>query len=678
MKLKGGLAKLFTSPLRLGAMLVIANILIYFISWQSGLLLTVFILVYFAVALMLYMNSRTMLLNEMVSFATEYGQVQRELLKQLNIPYAILDETGHFIWMNEAFEKLSNRQKSYHRSISTVFPDVTRDELPSEEKQEVRLSLKLEDKSFAAQLRRIPMQSLSGDSEMIEAQEGEGALISLCLYDETARELALAEVDNQSLVVGLIYIDNYDEALEDIEDVRRSLLVALIDQKVTKYIASRDGICSKMEKDKYLIILRKSAFKKLEEAHFDLLSDVKKVSIGNEMAITVSIGIGLGGLTYAQNYEFAKNAIDLALGRGGDQAVVKTSENTTYYGGKTQSVEKSTRVKARVKAQAMREILSTRDAVYIMGHRLGDIDSFGACIGIYRIAKSMQKEAHIVLNETTTSLKPIVALFKDNPEYESDMMITSAQAIEKVVDNSVLVIVDVNRPSITECPELLHMCSAIIVLDHHRQGTEKIENATLSYIEGYASSTCEMVSEILQYIGENVKIRQEEADAIYAGIVIDTNNFMNKTGVRTFEAAAFLRRNGADVTRVRKLFREEAVEYKARADAVSQAEIYRGTYAISVCSSDGIESPTVVGAQAANELLNIKGIRGSFVLTQYQDQVFVSARSIDEINVQLIMERLGGGGHMNIAGCQLEDVTVEEAIERLKSTIDAMTEEGEL
>jgi c-di-AMP phosphodiesterase-like protein len=258
------------------------------------------------------------------------------------------------------------------------------------------------------------------------------------------------------------------------------------------------------------------------------------------------------------------------------------------------------------------------------------------------------------------------------------MIRTNQQAIDIAGSNTVLVVVDVNKPSITECPELLRFCKTIVVLDHHRQGTEVIENATLSYVEPYASSACEMVSEILQYIGENVKIHNEEADSLYSGMVVDTNNFMNKTGVRTFEAAAFLRRNGADVTRVRKLFREDASEYKAKADAVGQAEIYRDRYAISVLRTGDVESPTIIGAQAANELLNIKGVRASFVCTEYQNQVYVSARSIDEVNVQVIMERMGGGGHMSSAGTQMQDVSVEEAIEVVKRTIDDMIEEGEL
>ena len=309
---------------------------------------------------------------------------------------------------------------------------------------------------------------------------------------------------------------------------------------------------------------------------------------------------------------------------------------------------------------------------------MADVDSFGAAIGIYRIAKSLNRKAHIVINDVTTSVSPLLAMFQDNPEYEEDLIINSAQAIEASENNTVLIVVDVNKPSITECPELLHTCKSIVVLDHHRQGSETIENATLSYVEPYASSACEMVTEILQYIKDGIRPRAEEADSMYAGIIIDTNNFTTKTGVRTFEAAAYLRRNGADVTRVRKLFREDAMEYKTRADVVRQAEIYKKCYALSTCSSDGVKSPTVIGAQAANELMNIKGIRASFVMTQFQGKIYFSARSIDEVNVQVIMERLGGGGHMNIAGAQMENISLQEAVSIMKATLDRMMEEGDL
>ena len=676
-RIKGVLRTYLNVSVYLGILLAMINLSIYLLDYRAGLVLSCFVLIYFAITMYLYLRNKSVVLNELVSFATEYGQIQRQLLRELELPYALLDDNGKIIWTNKMFEQTIQKEKGYSKPISSIFPEVNVQKLLAEE-DEASVAISLDTGEYTAKIKKISLKEMAQNSDIISPEGYDGYLIAFYLFDETALRIALQENDNQSLAVGMIYLDNYDEALESIEEVRRSLLIALIDRKVNKYIASVDGICKKLEKDKYLVILRKQAVMQLQSNRFDLMDDVKTVNIGNEMAVTVSIGIGLGGLTYSQNYEFARTSVDLALGRGGDQAVVKTPEKIAYYGGKSQQVEKSTRVKARVKAHALREIVTAKDTVIIMGHRIADVDSFGAAVGLYRIAKSLDRKAHIVLNQATTSVKPLVDLFLDNEDYESDMIVNSAQALELPTNNAVLVVVDVNKPSLTECPELLKLCKSIVVLDHHRQGSETIENATLSYVEAYASSTCEMVSEILQYINDGVKVRSDEADCMYSGIMIDTNNFMSKTGVRTFEAAAFLRRCGADVTRVRKLFRDDAIEYKTKADAVSQAEIYRDDYAISVCKSDDIESPTIVGAQAANELLNIKGIKASFVLTEYQGKVFVSARSIDEVNVQLITERLGGGGHMTIAGCQFEGITVLEGIAKIKACLDEMLEEGEL
>lgn len=674
---KKKLSVFFKIPLLLGLFLAAITVLVYFIYWPVGVILTVFLVIYFIFTLYMYFNNSEILRREMLGFATSYEQMQGELLKNFEVPYALLDSTGKIEWLNDAFAEVVHKDTDYRRSITTIFPTVRRESFPKDDK-DIRIQVEFEDRSFMAQIKKLNMADLLPSNTMLDEKARKGELYSLFLIDDTAARLAIQEVDDQSMVVGFVYIDNYEEAVDTLEDVRKSLLVALIDRKVTKYFASIDGICSKMEKDKYLIVMRKKALRQLEEGHFDLLEDAKTVKIGNEMAITLSIGIGLDGLSYAQNYEFARNAIDLALGRGGDQAVVKNPDNVTYYGGKSRQVEKSTRVKARVKAQALKEILNSRDTVFIMGHRLGDPDSFGAAIGIYRIAKTLNRKAYIVINERTVSLKQVLSLFDKNENYDKDMIIDSVHAMEYVTDNSALVVVDVNRPSITECPELLKRCKSIVVLDHHRQGKEVIENATLSYVEPYASSACEMVSEILQYTGENIKVRPEEADAIYGGIVVDTNNFTNRTGVRTFEAAAFLRRCGADVTRVRKLLRDDVVAYRAKADAVSHAQIYLDAYAISVCNAEDVQSPTVVGAQAANDLLNIKGVKASFVLTRYQNEIFISARSIDEVNVQLIMEKMGGGGHLNVAGCQLSNTSIEEAVEKLKSTISKMTETGDI
>ena len=396
------------------------------------------------------------------------------------------------------------------------------------------------------------------------------------------------------------------------------------------------------------------------------------------MSVTLSIGLGMNGDSYSQNYELARMAMDMALGRGGDQAVVKNREKIEYFGGKSQQQEKTTRVKARVKAHALRELMETKDHLLIMGHKLGDMDSFGASIGIYRMATALNKKAHIVINDITSSVRPMMERFLDNPDYPDDLFLTGEKARELVDGNTILVVVDVNRPSITDAPELLKLARTIVVLDHHRQSSEIISNAVLSYVEPYASSACELVAEVLQYIADGIRIRPQEADAMYAGIVIDTNNFNSQAGVRTFEAAAYLRRNGADITRVRKMFREDMVDYKAKAEAVRHADVYQGAFAISVCPSEGIENPTIVAAQAANELLEIKGIKASVVMSRYNNTIYLSARSIDEVNVQVMMEKLGGGGHRTIAGAQLPGATVEEAKEKLKKAIQEMLEKGEV
>ncbi|MCR4961347.1 MAG: DHH family phosphoesterase [Lachnospiraceae bacterium] len=679
-KVRAKIQHYMLTALLMGVLLAVIDAYLYLQSIQAGLIVSVFLVLYFGVTIVFLLRNTHTIMYELISFATQYGQVQKQLVNELDIPYALLDEDGRIVWADAEFEKLTKISKGYDKPIHTLFKEVTKAKLPTGEEDfnENEVEVQYNYGEYVCKLRRVSLKEMASNSGLVDDKDYEGCLIALYLYDNTALKLALKEIDDQSLAVGLVYIDNYDEVMESVEELKRSVLTAFIERKINKYMSSLDGITKKMEKDKYMVILRKSAVAKIKESKFTILEDVKTVNIGNEMAVTLSIGMGLDGLTYAQNYEFARAAIDIALGRGGDQAVIKTPDTVNYFGGKSQQIEKNTRVKARVKAHALMEIISSKDQVFVMGHRLGDVDSFGASVGVYRIAKTLDRKAHIVLDTVTKSMQPMVDLFLNNPDYEEDMILNSQKAMEEIGNNAVLVIVDVNKPSITECAELIKMCKSIVVIDHHRQGTEVIENATLSYIETYASSASEMVSEILQYTTDNIKIRNEEADCMYSGIMVDTNNFVQKTGVRTFEAAAFLRRNGADVTRVRKMFREEASDYKAKADCISHAEIYKNDYAISVCESEGVFSPTVVGAQAANELLNVKGVKASFVFTYYQNIVYISARSIDEVNVQIIMEKMGGGGHMSIAGSQLENTNVDDAINRLKTVLNNMEQEGEL
>lgn len=676
-KVKGQLGMYLKWPLILGTLVVLMNAIVGAIDVGAGLAMGVFTLVYLMIAGFLYIYKRKRLLNGLVEFSADYAWVQKKLLSDLDLPYSVTDENGVILWMNDKFTELTKEEKGRTKSVTSLFPDITRESL-AELKENVSIHTSLGEKKYRIDLKPVMMEPEEQAEELFDPGQERKALIAVYLFDETEILKYRQEINDQKMVAGLIYLDNYDEALESVEEVRRSLLMALIDRKINKYISGMTGVVKKLEKDKYFFAIKQRYVAELREQRFSILEEVKAVNIGNEMSVTLSIGLGMGGDTYGQNYEFARMAIDMALGRGGDQAVIKSAEKIEYFGGKSQQLEKTTRVKARVKAHALRELMESKDRLLIMGHKLGDIDSFGASVGIYRIATALNKKAHIVINDVTSSVRPMMERFLNNPDYPEDLFLNGEQAAELVDANTILVVVDVNRPSITDAPQLLRMVKTIVVLDHHRQSSEIIDNAVLSYVEPYASSACEMVAEVLQYIADGIKVRSQEADAMYAGIVIDTNNFNNQTGVRTFEAAAYLRRSGADITRVRKLFRDDMKDYQAKAQAVSKAEVYRDVFAISECPSQGIENPTIVAAQAANELLEIKGIKASVVMSQYNATIYLSARSIDEVNVQVMMEKLGGGGHRAVAGAQLKGATIEEAKERLKEVIDAMIEEGEV
>lgn len=675
--MKGRLRTYLYMPMLLTSLLIVINVLVYMDNTTSGAMFSGFVLLYFLIMLFVYIHNKPLLVEELVNFATQYATVQKQLLNEFEIPYALLDFNGKILWVNKQFTEITGKDKNYHKSIMTVFPTLTKELLQRSDGAQA-MNLTMEDREYRVAMKRIYFDTASHGGLTVSLEESSEYMTALYLFDETELNHYIKENEEQRLVAGLVYIDNYDEALDSIEDVKRSLLTALIDRKVNKYFTEIDALVRKIERDKYFIVFKNQYMHQLQEDRFSIIEDVKTVKVGNEMAVTLSIGIGSGGDSYNQNYEYARMSIDLALGRGGDQVVVREGEEISYYGGKTKQVERNSRVKARVKAHALREVIESREHVIIMGHSISDVDSLGAAIGVYCAARVLGKKAQIVLNEVTSSLRPLVEGFSEDKGYPADLFINSEDAIMLTNRDTLVVVVDVNRPSYTECPELLKRTDTVCVFDHHRQNSEVIENPVLSYVEPYASSACEMIAEVLQYFSENIKLESHEADCIYAGILIDTNNFMTKTGVRTFEAAAYLRRAGAEVTRVRKMLRNDMAAYKARAEAVRHAEVYRGAFAISVCPADNVESPTIVGAQAANELLNIVGIKASFVLTEYQGKIYVSSRSIDEINVQLIMERLGGGGHLNVAGAQLTDCSVLEAKHIIQDTIDEMLEEGDI
>ena len=600
--------------------------------------------------------------NYIVEYSMSSENTQNIFSQDLDIPYALMDKKGIIAWRNRAFNGLVQKDRLSKKDIHAMFENITASYIENIS-DKADFHGEYQGKKYRIRITRLYIE--------------ESFVYTVCLFDETDLVDLRIQKENSKFVVGLMYMDNYDEAMESVEEVRRSLLEALIDRKINQYINGFNGIVKKLEKDKFFFIIKKGDLDSAISVRFDILEDVKTVNIGNEMSITLSIGIGYGSENLARNYELARMAMDMALGRGGDQAVVKTEDDIRYFGGKAQTVEKQTRVKARVKAHAFKELLENKDKVIIMGHKMLDMDAFGAAIGIWRIATHLNKKAYILRSDVNPSVRPMIEKFKA-PEYPEDLFMSEEKALNSLTNDSLVVVVDVNRPSITEGPSLLKKAKNIVVLDHHRQSSEIITNATLSYVETFASSACEMVSEIVQYISDDIKLKTLEADAMYAGIVIDTQNFNVQTGVRTFEAAAFLKRSGADVTRVRKMFREDATDYLAKAEAIHNAEIYENYYAISECDSANTASPTLVCAQAANDLLNIKGIKASFVLTLYNDVIYISARSMDEVNVQTIMEKLGGGGHRSVAGAQIKEGSIEDAKNLVKKVLKELIERGEI
>lgn len=674
-KPSGRLNSIFLWPVGLGILLVLLDILLCFVSSVAASIVAVFIVIYAFVCAMMICYFRPRIIKEIVEFSSNYSQVQRQLLYELSIPYCLLDNKGNILWMNASMQASINRKNDLNKNISTIIPELSANVFRNfEDFKEIRVAFN--DRDYRVEMKRISADIITQGVNIL-AKDYNSSLVAMYMFDETDINQYIQKIRDERFVVGLVYIDNYEDALESVDDVRRSLFVGLVDKRVNKYFSAGAAIIRKLEKDKYLVVFRYKFLEKLLADKFSLVEDIKSVKVGNEKTLTLSIAIGTGAADYARNYDIAKAAMDLALGRGGDQAVIKDGEKIYYYGGKSQQMEKNTRVKVRVKAHALRQILEANDNVLIMGHNLPDIDSFGSALGIY-IAKKFGKEAHIVFGEISSSVRPFMNRFIDKEEYPDDMFIKKEEAENYLTASTVVIVVDVNRPQRTECPQLLDKCKTIIVFDHHRRSSDTITGAVLSYVDPYASSACEMVTEMIQYVDDGIKLKAFEADALYAGISIDTDGFNSKSGPRTFEAAAFLRRHGADVTRVRKMLRNDMNEYKAIASAVSKSEVYKSAFAITVFDGEGLESPTIGGAKAANQLLDISGIKASFVITQYEDKLYISARSIDEVNVQLVMEKLGGGGHMSIAGAQLTNCTIQQAVNTIKLTLDNMLAEGEI
>ena len=681
-KLKRRVQLIILLPVVLALGLLGATIYLNGISSQMGVIAVALLILFIVAILILYFTLLPELSSVLVDYSLEQGKIQKELLHELEIPYAILDTDGHIMWANNMFHDTIGvaHNKRIKKPVDSYFSELMPEIIDGSES--VDINVDYNDRKYKASIKRIDMSKVFDENK--DEADGDDIVLALYLFDETNLRKLEQETIDQKLYAGLLYLDNYDEVMDQLEDVKHSILTALVERKINMYLSNIDAIVKHIENDKYFFVFKQKYMQTLRNDRFSILDDVKNINVGNDIAMTLSIGIGadLDSDTngYMNAYENARTAIGMAMGRGGDQAAVKLGEQVTYYGGKSAGTEKTTRVKARVKAQAFEELLLSKEKVIIMAHKRPDADAFGSAVGIYRLVSAMNKKAFIVLNEVTEAIRPLVSSFKAANMYDG-VFLTSTEAVSQVDQNTVVVVCDVNRPSMTECEELLSLVPTVVVFDHHRQTNEAIKGATLSYIEPFASSACEMIAEMYQYMSKSPKLKTQEADAMYAGILIDTDNFLNKTGVRTFEAASFLRKNGADVVRVRKMFRSSMTELKERAQGISNAEIYMGHFALSYVDADASskEAPTVPVAKAANELLNVENIDASFVVTEAENgMLYVSARSIGDINVQIIMERFNGGGHSNIAGAQLEGKSKEEFFAELKNVLKEMTTAGEI
>ena len=681
-QLKRRIEYIIIIPIILALTLLVFTIYENGLSSKVGTISVALLVVYIAVVVILYLRLIPSISSVLVDYSLEQGKVQKELLHELEIPYAILDTQGHVMWANNIFHDIVGvaQDKRIKKTVDSYFPELTVDLVSDVESIDVGIDY--EDRRYRVTLKKMDLSAVF-EEDKVEKKDDD-IVIAMYLFDETELRRYEQETVDQKLYAGLIYLDNYDEVMDSLEDVKHSILTALVERKINMYLSNIDAIVKHTENDKYFFVFKQKYIQTLRDDKFSLLDEVKSINVGNDISMTLSIGIGADAdmvqNSFMNAYDNARTAIGMAMGRGGDQAAIKYGEQVTYFGGKSTGTEKTTRVKARVKAQAFEELLLSKDKVLIMAHKRPDADAFGSAIGIYRMVTSLGKKAYIVINEVTEAIRPLYNTFKVGNFYDG-VFLTSTEAVSQVDQNTVVVVCDVNRPSLTECEELLSLVPTVVVFDHHRQTNEAVQGATLSYIEPFASSACEMIAEMYQYISRNPKLRTQEADAMYAGILIDTDNFLTKTGVRTFEAASYLRKSGADVTRVRKMFRSSMEEMKERAQGIGNAEIYMDHFVLSYVTPDSMskDAPTVAVAKTANELLNVENIDASFVVTEAENGIlYISARSIGNVNVQLVMEKFNGGGHANVAGAQLPGKKKEEFFVELKKVLEEMHTGGEI
>ncbi|GLC30437.1 DHH family phosphoesterase [Clostridium omnivorum] len=597
-------------------------------------------------------------------FSSKLDIATRSTLVNLPFPLVIVGTKGDVAWYNQNFSNMLEGEEILGRSINDTIKDINVRYILDEKKSVFR-HVNFKNKYYDIHSSVVDTDDNKGDTEKI---------ILLYFYDTTEQVKLEKSIEDSREVIMLLEVDNLDEVVKTTEEDKRPQLIADIERTINNYAQSINGMLKKYSSSKYVLVAHEITINKEMDKKFDILDTIREINDGNTLAVTISMGVGRGGKTPQENFALATSAKELALGRGGDQVVVKNVEKLSFYGGKTKEVEKRTKVRARVISHALMDLIKGSSKVFIMGHKMPDTDCFGASIGIYSAVRLLNKECYIILEgKNNSNIEYQLNKLKEDPDYDN-VFVDGDYCRDIMDENSLLIVVDVHNKSYVQNIDVVKECKKIVIIDHHRRSPDFIEGAVLSYIETYASSTSELVTEMLQYMIENPKIKPIEAEALLAGICVDTKNFYFKTGVRTFEAAGFLRRLGADTIEIKRLFSEDLNTYLKRAEIIKAAKV-KNNIAIAICPPE-IED-TVLAAQAADELLNITGIQASFVIVKIDNEVFISGRSLGDINVQLMMEALGGGGHMTMAGAKLENVSTEDALDKLQLAIDKNLGEGD-
>ncbi len=582
-------------------------------------------------------------------------------------PLAIVETNGNVIWKSEKFvTEFENLDINMNEYLSEIVRSIKLTiENSDEGKQEkvrgtIDTNIKIENKMYKVLGSYVK-------SHKMHQKEQEYTTI-LYFIDETYLRKLEQEQKDSDICVGILMIDNYEEISQRISSEIKPQLIAKMEKYIYDWAAKYNSLIVKSDRDTFFCIMEQKYLKEAEADKFNILDEVKDIDVPDITQPTLSIGFSDDGSNNAEKAESARTVIDIALGRGGDQAIVKMDGRYQFFGGRTQEVEKRTRVKARIVSHALKELITEADNVILMGHSNGDMDSIGSSLGLYRLVKTLGKEAKIVNETTGIGLDNFLTEAKKTEEYK-DCFVTKEEALGLVKQNSLLIVTDTHKKSYVEVPELLEKVNKVVVVDHHRRSTDYIENAILTFHEVYASSASELVTEILEYSQLDIELTPIEVEALYAGIMLDTKNFTFKTGVRTFEAAAYLRKCGVDIIKVKKWFQSDLKTYQVISEIVSKSEIVNDSIAISTYENED-ENANIIAAKAADELLTIGGITASFVLGKTGDKIYISGRSIGGINVQLILEKLGGGGHITLAGAQLENMSMEDAKQELINRIN--------